>query len=172
MLMKHQIPMIAKAFSVGLRIEHLQSVIDRGLYGKFAGSSSVGKGEYQLSYRERERGVYTFCMCPGGVVVPSASEWDTVVTNGMSEYREGWPERQCGISRFGGWFRFWRQPNGWGIFSAAFGTDSFFGRRRRIHCTGANSKKFFRSNAAGSTKIIRTDLFLWSSPISAEKSVS
>ncbi len=90
MLMKHQIPMIAKAFSVGLRIEHLQSVIDRGLYGKFAGHPALEKGEYQLSHRERERGVYTFCMCPGGVVVPSASEWDTVVTNGMSEYaRDG-----------------------------------------------------------------------------------
>ena len=86
MLMKHQIPMIAKAFSVGLRIEHLQSVIDRGLYGKFAGHPALEKGEYQLSHREGERGVYTFCMCPGGVVVPSASEWDTVVTNGTVSY--------------------------------------------------------------------------------------
>lgn len=90
MLMEKEIPMISKAFSVGVRIEHLQSVIDRGLYGKFAGHPALEKGEYQLSYREGERGVYTFCMCPGGMVVPSASEPDTVVTNGMSEYaRDG-----------------------------------------------------------------------------------
>lgn len=90
MLARRQIPMIAKAFSVGVRIEHLQSVIDRGLYGKFAGHPALDKGEYQLSHREKDRGVYTFCMCPGGVVVPSASETETVVTNGMSEYaRDG-----------------------------------------------------------------------------------
>ncbi|MDD3193511.1 MAG: hypothetical protein PHE47_06630 [Oscillospiraceae bacterium] len=86
MLMKRQIPMIAKAFSVGVRIEQLQSAVDQGLYGKFAGHPALDKGEYQLSHREGERGVYTFCMCPGGVVVPSASEPESVVTNGMSEY--------------------------------------------------------------------------------------
>ena len=90
MLMQRQIPMVAKAFSVGVRIEHLQSVIDRGLYGNYAGHPALDKGEYQLSYREGERGVYTFCMCPGGIVVPSASEPQAVVTNGMSEYaRDG-----------------------------------------------------------------------------------
>lgn len=75
-----------KAFSVGVRIEHLQSDIDAALYGKQAGNPILPRGEYQLSYREGERGVYTFCMCPGGVVVPAASEEGMVVTNGMSEY--------------------------------------------------------------------------------------
>lgn len=75
-----------KAFSVGVRIEHLQSDIDKGLYNELAGHPSLPKGEYQLSHRVGGRGVYTFCMCPGGVVVPSSSEACGVVTNGMSEY--------------------------------------------------------------------------------------
>lgn len=75
-----------KPFSVGVRAEHLQSEIDRGLYGDFAGDPRLPVGEYQLSHRENGRGVYTFCMCPGGFVVPSSSEEGGVVTNGMSEY--------------------------------------------------------------------------------------
>ena len=73
-----------KAFSVGVRIEHLQKEIDKALFGEYAGSPLVGVGEYQLSYRKGNRGVYTFCMCPGGLVVPASSVADTVVTNGMS----------------------------------------------------------------------------------------
>ncbi|WRS27788.1 hypothetical protein U6B65_01270 [Oscillospiraceae bacterium MB08-C2-2] len=79
-----------KAFSVGVRIEQLQADIDRGLYGEYAGHPALPKGEYQLSHREGEAGVYTFCMCPGGLVVPAASEQGGVVTNGMSYYaRDG-----------------------------------------------------------------------------------
>lgn len=79
-----------KPFSVGVRVEHLQQDIDRGLYGEFAGHPALARGEYQLSHREGERGVYTFCMCPGGTVVPAASEEGGVVTNGMSCYaRDG-----------------------------------------------------------------------------------
>lgn len=59
-----------KPFSVGVRAEHLQSEIDRGLYGDFAGDPRLPVGEYQLSYRENGRGVYTFCMCPGGLWCP------------------------------------------------------------------------------------------------------
>ncbi len=73
-----------KAFSVGVRAEHLQADIDRALYHGFAGDPVLGPGEYQLSARHMGRGCYTFCMCPGGVVVPSSSEEGTVVTNGMS----------------------------------------------------------------------------------------
>lgn len=86
MLAQSGIVMEQKAFSVGVRIEHLQSEIDRALYGKFASHPALPHGEYQLSYREGDRGVYTFCMCPGGLVVPSSSEAGGVVTNGMSEY--------------------------------------------------------------------------------------
>lgn len=81
----------AKPFSVGVRIEHLQREIEKGLYGEWAGHPLLPKGEYQLSRRDGEgRAVYTFCMCPGGVVVPAASVEETVVTNGMSSYlRDG-----------------------------------------------------------------------------------
>lgn len=91
MLMQKQIMMEPKPFSVGVRIEQRQKVIDYGLYGEYAGHPALPKGEYQLSWRnEQQRGVYTFCMCPGGFVVASSSEEDTVVTNGMSEYaRDG-----------------------------------------------------------------------------------
>jgi len=79
-----------KPFSVGVRAEHLQSDIDKALFGDLAGDPNLGKGEYQLSYRRGDRGTYTFCMCPGGEVVPSASEEGGVVTNGMSRHaRDG-----------------------------------------------------------------------------------
>ena len=71
-----------KAFSVGVRVEHLAEEIDTAMYGKFAGI--LPHAEYNLSYREGERGVYSFCMCPGGTVVAATSEENAVVTNGMS----------------------------------------------------------------------------------------
>ena len=75
----------AKPFSVGVRAEHLQKDIDEALFHEYAGDLTLGRGEYQLSVRRGERGCYTFCMCPGGTVIPSASEAGGVVTNGMSE---------------------------------------------------------------------------------------
>ena len=83
--------MEAKPFSVGARIEHLQSDINKAQYGKFWNSPVLGAADYKLSaHLKNGRGVYTFCMCPGGSVVASASEENTVVTNGMSEYaRDG-----------------------------------------------------------------------------------
>ncbi len=74
----------AKPFSVGVRIEHLQRDLDRAMYGDEALAQYLGHAEYTLSHREGERGVYTFCMCPGGEVVAAASEECGVVTNGMS----------------------------------------------------------------------------------------
>ena len=73
-----------KAFSVGVRIEHLQRDIDRALYGKYAGHPLLPPAEYNLSRRADGRACYSFCMCPGGVVVAAQSEEKTVVTNGMS----------------------------------------------------------------------------------------
>ncbi|MCM1023199.1 MAG: FAD-binding protein [Prevotella sp.] len=79
-----------KPFSVGARIEHTREAVNRSLYGKHWDNPNLPAGEYQLSYRSGGRAVYTFCMCPGGTVVPAASERETVVTNGMSEYaRDG-----------------------------------------------------------------------------------
>ncbi len=79
-----------KPFSVGVRIEHLQRDIDDAMYGAYAGHPLLGPAEYALSYRRGMRGVYSFCMCPGGQVVAAASEAGGVVTNGMSAFaRDG-----------------------------------------------------------------------------------
>ena len=78
--------MEAKPFSVGVRIEHLQADIDRAMFGRADLYKKLGHAEYQLSYRKGNRGVYSFCMCPGGEVVAAASEEGTVVTNGMSRH--------------------------------------------------------------------------------------
>ncbi len=87
MLLKKGIIMEPKPFSVGARIEHKQVDVDRSLYGELASNPSLPVGEYQLSHRRPDgRAAYTFCMCPGGTVVAAASERETVVTNGMSEY--------------------------------------------------------------------------------------
>ncbi len=84
------VSMVPKAFSVGVRIEHLQEDIDAALYGSSAGNPLLPKGEYNLSCHDEDRGVYTFCMCPGGQVVSAASEEGGVVTNGMSNFsRDG-----------------------------------------------------------------------------------
>ena len=93
MLMKNGINVEPKDYSVGFRAEHLQRDVDLSLYGdavKGKNAHLLPKGEYSLSYRKGERGVYSFCMCPGGLVVPSASEENTIVTNGMSRFaRDG-----------------------------------------------------------------------------------
>lgn len=74
-----------KPFSLGARIEHRQSAIDRAQYGRFAGHPELGAADYRLAVHLPDgRGVYTFCMCPGGEVVAAASEEGRVVTNGMS----------------------------------------------------------------------------------------
>lgn len=75
-----------KPFSVGVRIEHLQSELDRAVFGSEAGNPLLGHAEYAMSHRRGEDCVYTFCMCPGGEVIASASEEGGVVTNGMSRY--------------------------------------------------------------------------------------
>jgi hypothetical protein len=74
-----------KPFSIGVRIEHQQKLIDAAQYGKYAGHPRLGAAEYKLAHHTADgRGVYTFCMCPGGHVIASASEEGGIVTNGMS----------------------------------------------------------------------------------------
>ncbi|MBR4949814.1 MAG: FAD-dependent oxidoreductase [Clostridia bacterium] len=92
-----KISMIGKTFSVGFRIEHLQEDVDKSLYGDMAGNINLPKGEYQLSYRENGKGVYTFCMCPGGTVVAAASEENTVVVNGMSNFARDGKNANCAV---------------------------------------------------------------------------
>lgn len=88
MLLGAGIDMSAKAFAVGARIEHTQESVNRSLYGDIY-DPLLPVGEYQLSFT-KGRGVYTFCMCPGGTVMASASGRGEIVTNGMSTYaRDG-----------------------------------------------------------------------------------
>ena len=75
-----------KPFSVGVRVEHLTEDIDRAMFGSHAGDERLGHAEYTLSDTRGERGVYTFCMCPGGEVIAAASEAGGVVVNGMSSH--------------------------------------------------------------------------------------
>lgn len=77
----------AKPFSIGLRIEHPQSVIDKARFGEHAGNEILGAADYKLVHHCKDgRSVYSFCMCPGGTVVAAASEPGKLVINGMSEY--------------------------------------------------------------------------------------
>ena len=87
MLSEKAIPIEAKAFSVGARIEHHREMIDKSQYGKFAGNKSLGAANYKTNvHLDNGRGVYTFCMCPGGKVVNASSEENRLCTNGMSEF--------------------------------------------------------------------------------------
>ena len=90
--------MEAKAFSVGFRIEHPQSLIDRARLGSHAGNPLIGAADYKLVHHAKNgRTVYSFCMCPGGMVVAAASEPHCVVTNGMSQYSRNERNANAGI---------------------------------------------------------------------------
>ncbi len=86
LLVRKGLRMLPKPFAVGLRIEHPQDLINKAQYGQWAGHPRLGPAEYHLTYQHPSsgRGVYSFCMCPGGVVVGATSEPQALVTNGMS----------------------------------------------------------------------------------------
>jgi uncharacterized FAD-dependent dehydrogenase len=87
MLFNRGVYIEAKPFSVGFRIEHPQSLIDRCRFGPNAGNPLLGAADYKLVHHAGNgRSVYSFCMCPGGTVVAATSEPGCVVTNGMSQY--------------------------------------------------------------------------------------
>lgn len=88
MLKRRGVEMKPKSFSVGVRIEHPQKLINTAQYGDAAEHPMLGAADYKLAYHSKNgRSAYTFCMCPGGYVVAAASEYNGVVTNGMSEYK-------------------------------------------------------------------------------------
>ena len=90
--------MEAKPFSVGFRIEHPQSLIDRARLGPNAGNPLLGAADYKLVHHAKNgRTVYSFCMCPGGTVVAATSEPGRVVTNGMSQYSRNERNANAGI---------------------------------------------------------------------------
>ena len=87
MLHQRGVHMEAKPFSIGVRIEHPQSLIDRARFGRNAGNPLLGAADYKLVHHcNNGRSAYSFCMCPGGTVVAATSEAGRVVTNGMSQY--------------------------------------------------------------------------------------
>lgn len=87
MLHRHGVPFEAKPFSIGVRVEHPQTVVDRMLYGRWAGHERLGSAPYKfVAHCATGRAAYSFCMCPGGLVVAATSEPGMVVTNGMSSY--------------------------------------------------------------------------------------
>jgi uncharacterized FAD-dependent dehydrogenase len=98
MLRARGVFMEPKPFSVGFRIEHPQSVIDRARFGPNAGHPRLGAADYKLVHHARNgRSVYSFCMCPGGTVVAATSEPGRVVTNGMSQYSRNERNANAGI---------------------------------------------------------------------------
>ncbi|MFM6921686.1 MAG: NAD(P)/FAD-dependent oxidoreductase, partial [Polynucleobacter victoriensis] len=87
-----------KPFSVGFRIEHPQSLIDKARLGPHAGNPLIGAADYKLVHHAiNGRAVYSFCMCPGGTVVAATSEENRVVTNGMSQYSRNERNANAGI---------------------------------------------------------------------------
>jgi hypothetical protein len=98
MLHRRGVFLEAKPFSIGFRIEHPQSLIDRCRFGAQAGHPLLGAADYKLVHHCRNgRSVYSFCMCPGGTVVAAASEPGGVVTNGMSQYSRDERNANSGI---------------------------------------------------------------------------
>jgi len=87
-----------KAFSIGFRVEHPQSLIDQARLGPYAGHPALGAADYRLVHHAKNgRTVYSFCMCPGGTVVAATSEPERVVTNGMSQYSRKERNANAGI---------------------------------------------------------------------------
>ncbi len=98
MLHQRGVAMSAKPFSIGVRIEHPQSLIDRARWGRHAGHPLLGAAEYKLVHHAANgRAVYSFCMCPGGTVVAATSEPGRVVTNGMSQYSRNERNANAGL---------------------------------------------------------------------------
>ncbi len=98
MLHDRGVYMEAKPFSIGYRIEHPQSIIDRARFGPHAGHPLLGAADYKLVHHASNgRSVYSFCMCPGGTVVAATSEPNRVVTNGMSQYSRNERNANAGI---------------------------------------------------------------------------
>jgi uncharacterized FAD-dependent dehydrogenase len=98
MLLDRGVTIEPKPFSIGVRIEHPQSLIDRCRWGEGAGHPLLGAADYKLVHHASNgRSVYSFCMCPGGTVVAATSEVGRVVTNGMSQYSRAERNANAGI---------------------------------------------------------------------------
>jgi uncharacterized FAD-dependent dehydrogenase len=97
MLLRRGVPLVAKPFQLGVRIEQPQRQIDVARYGGLAGHPALGAADYSLNVRAQGRDLFTFCMCAGGYVMPSVSEPGYFCTNGMSESRHDSPFANSGL---------------------------------------------------------------------------
>ncbi len=96
-LERRGLPLEAKGFALGVRIEHPQPLINSIQYGRAAGHPRLPSAAYRLAHEVDGRGVFSFCMCPGGFIVPAATEPDGVVVNGMSLSRRDSPHANSGL---------------------------------------------------------------------------
>ncbi|HET9932042.1 MAG TPA: hypothetical protein VFQ35_15170 [Polyangiaceae bacterium] len=97
LLLDAGLPLEAKPFALGVRIEHPQPLINRIQYGRFAEHPKLPNAAYRLVQQVDGRGVFSFCMCPGGWVVPASTEPDGLVVNGMSLSRRSSPHANSGL---------------------------------------------------------------------------
>ncbi len=97
MLDQAGVRLVPKGFALGVRIEHPQPLINRIQYGRFASHPRLPNAAYRIAHTEGERGVFSFCMCPGGFIVPAATEHDGLVVNGMSLARRDSPFANSGL---------------------------------------------------------------------------
>jgi uncharacterized FAD-dependent dehydrogenase len=89
--------LVSKGFALGVRIEHPQPLINRIQYGRFASHPKLPNAAYRVAHTEEDRGVFSFCMCPGGFIVPAATEPEGLVVNGMSLSRRDSPYANSGL---------------------------------------------------------------------------
>ena len=143
MLMDSGLVLECKPFSVGFRAEHLQSEIEKSLYHEAAGHPALPRGEYQLSQHVGDRCVYTFCMCPGGQVVASASEEERVVTNGMSYHARSGKNANAAVVVSVGGADFAKRPPPRHCLPTGAGSKGLRRRscRRGLRCPGGECAK-------------------------------
>lgn len=146
------LPMEAKDFAVGVRIEHPQALIDAAQYRTPARPHTLPPADYRLAGRAGDRGVYSFCMCPGGMVVPTATEPETVVVNGMSSAKRGSPFANSGLVT---------QVRVSDLAREGWGTDALAGIRFQRHLERAA----YRAGGADyRAPAVRADRFLRNAP--------
>ncbi|MBT5738113.1 MAG: hypothetical protein HN891_11935 [Planctomycetes bacterium] len=97
MLAKHQVPMSQKSFQIGVRVEHPQGAIDQMQYGESAGHPQLPPADYSLVSRRSEKDVFSFCMCPGGEILPSTEQSGFMCVNGASRYQRKSPWANSGF---------------------------------------------------------------------------
>lgn len=90
------VPMEPRAFQLGLRVEHPQEFVDRAVHGAWAGHAALGPADYRLAFRAGPATVFSFCMCPGGEIIPAVSDLGHMNTNGMS-----WSHKATGFANSG-----------------------------------------------------------------------